>query len=299
MIAISPAGRPSARLPSHFCWRGHAASHPSRASRVVAFAEPFADSVNAARRAALVAHALGLRLHVLAVPALHDDLAGAARFVNLIANQIQGDLTLDVSTQVVPGTVGYEGAQAARDAALVVVPFRERRMSWFSGSAALRMQRRTGRPILAVRLPAEGVYRRAIAAVTLDPRSRSLIAGARALNDGEMEVMHVLGSLNDATMRLADVTERVIRERRERETLNTHRTLADLIASAGAHSAHSVVAVGDPGFELLQRQTATHADLLVVGKQTRAAWLDALCGSVAQRVLQGADADILVVPTLP
>ncbi len=284
MHVISPAGRAIARTP--FEWP---AARPAPRQRmagarpVVVFVDRSPEAANAVWRGALVARDRGLPLHLAALQPLHANLAKATAMAEAFAEEVRGKLPLEVSSGCIAGAFEHEGLEAARDASLLVVPARP-------DQPVLRMLRRTGRPVLVVRVPARASYTRVLAAVELGLDACSLIAAAHALSrDPAMAVMHVLDIPPEETVQ------------RERDALRARYVLKDLIAAAGAQDdgAEPLIAFGDPRLRVLHQRTATRAELLVIGKRPRLALADALRGGVAQCVLSAAGSDTLLLPTPP
>ena len=277
MNVIFPAERASAGV--------RAAFEPPTAGarRVLVYVDRSPEAANAAWRGALVARDRGLPLHLVALQPLHASLAEARAVADALAADVLGKLPLEVFPEGIVGSFEHEGLEAARDASLLVVPARP-------GLPVLRMLRRTGRPVLVVRLPARASYERVLAAVELDLQACPLIAAAHALSrDRGLTVMHVLDIAQAETAQ------------REREALRARAVLADRIAAAGARDdgVEPLVAFGDPASRVVQQRTATRAELLVVGKRPRLAIVDALREGVAQRVLRTAGSDSLLLPTPP
>jgi nucleotide-binding universal stress UspA family protein len=268
---------------------------------VIAFVDPGREAANAAWRAALVARDRGLDLHLIGMLPLHANLVEASRTARLLADEVRARLDLDVSAQAIAGTLDREGVEAARRASLVVVPPVRSPWPWSFGSHALRMLRRSGRPVLLARRPAQASYRSVLAAVELELDACSLIAAAHALSrDPSMKVLHVLDTAHEETLRLADVPVGTIREQRERDAARASRVLTDLIAAAGAAGdAQPVVSFGPVDRAVVAREFADRADLLVVGKRPRHALVDALLGGATQVLLRKARADVLVLPMPP
>ena len=275
MTVISPAGRVAARTPFELA-SARPAPRPSAAGarRVVVYVDRSPDAANAVWRGALVARDRGLPLHLVALQPLHANLAEAGAVAEAFADEVRGKLPLEVSAEGIVGEFDHEGLDAARDASLLVVPARP-------DLPVLRMLRRTGQPVLVVRLPARASYERVLAAVELDLQACSLIAAAHALSpDSGLTVMHV---------------------RRDRDALRVREILLDRIAAAGAQDdgVELLVAFGDPASRVVQQRTAIRAELLVLGKRPRLALIDALRDGVAQRVLRASACDTLLLPTPP
>ena len=284
MHVISPAGRAIARTPLELPASRPAPRQAAAGTRrVMVFVDRSPEAANAAWRGALVARDRGLPLHLVALQRLHANLAEATALTEALAAEVEDKLPLEVFPESIAGEFEHEGVEAARDASLLVVPARP-------DLPVLRMLRRTGRPVLVVRVPARASYTRVLAAVQLDLDACSLIAAAHALSrDPAMTVMHVLDIPPEET------------PRRERDALRARYVLKDLIAAAGAQDdgAEPLIAFGDPRLRVLHQRTATRAELLVLGKRPRLALADALRGGVAQCVLSAAGSDTLLLPTPP
>ncbi len=276
--------------------RATAAARP-----VTVFVDRSPAAENAAWRGALVARDRGLPLHLIALQPLHADLAQAAAFAESLASQLRDRMGLQVSSQTLAGTPQHEGVEAAREASLLVLPVAARGRARLLGSPVLPMLRRARRPVLLVRMPAQASYRGVLAAVELGRQACSLIAAAQALSRGpRIRLLHVLDAVHEEAMRLADVPERIIHAQRGRDALRARGVLADLAASAGARDeVESLIAFGNAADAVMQQQLDAGVELLVVGKRPRPAWRDALRANVADRVLRGAAADVLVLPLPP
>ncbi|MGN6869704.1 MAG: universal stress protein [Solirubrobacteraceae bacterium] len=70
---------------------------------------------------------------------------------------------------------------------------------------------------------------------------------------------------------------------------------AELLAAADGATVEGRAAAGDPAAVLVEVSREVHADLLVVGRKGSDFVARALLGSVAQRVVQEAACDVLVV----
>lgn len=304
MSAITSAGRVIARTafeaPLARPWPAHPGA-TAAGRHVAVFIDRSPEAANAAWRGALVARDRGLPLHLVALQPLHADLAQAAAFADSLARELQGKLALPVSSQALAGTRAYEGVEATSDASLLVLPSTAAGRPWPLGSPVLRLLRQARRPVLLARTPAQKSYQRVLAAVELERNASALIAAARALSRGpRVQVLHVLDTSHEETLRLADVPERAILAQRERDALRARGVLADLMASAGVlDDAEPVIAFGHAAAAVMQQQLDAGADLLVVGKRPRLAWIDALRASVARRVLRAGAADVLVLPVAP
>jgi nucleotide-binding universal stress UspA family protein len=256
--------------------------------------------VHAAWRAALVARELGCALQVLH-PQANDDPRGTTHSLQRLASEIRGRMGLRVDVVEQPGDALGAIVRGARDASLVVIgsrrgnPLRE----WVLGTQAERLIRLCRVPVLLVKRPPSGAYRRVLVPVELAPAAQPVIAAAARLARGpRLEVLHALPAGEELSMRVYEVPQHVLRRLRRRAMLRAEAVLEDLIAQAAPHpdAALPAVSFGDPAALVLARARAMRADLLVLGKRRRGLLADFFLGGVTQRVLAGAEADVLVVP---
>jgi nucleotide-binding universal stress UspA family protein len=155
--------------------------------------------------------------------------------------------------------------------------------------------------VLVVRRPAYASYRCVLAAVELDLEARAIIAAAHALSRGpHVTVLHVLASGRQALMSAVELPERASHAQCDAAALSAREALKDLIASAGAtKGGQSVILLGNAAHGVIEQQLANGADLLVLGKRPGNPIIDALHGGVVQVAISSADADVLILPTMP
>ena len=259
----------------------------------------FGPSTNAAWRAALVARDLGAPLRLLHVQ--EGVRAGAASEAALrrLALEIGERTGVTPQLDTVPGKVLEETVRAARDAALLVIgprpgnPLR----AMVVGTQAEQLIRLCRVPVLVVKKPATAGYRRVLVPVELVPAARPMIAAAARLARDGLEVLHALQPGDEIGMRACEVPEWVVRRQRQRAADEARAALHGLIAQAvQPRGVRTMVGFGDAARLALAREAAMRADLLVIGKRTRGLLADFFLGSVTQRLLASARADVLVLP---
>ncbi|HEX7890455.1 MAG TPA: universal stress protein [Ramlibacter sp.] len=260
-----------------------------------------AAALNASWRAGLVARDLGVPLRLLHVRGGAPGAADAPEALLQLARDIGGHLGIGVEADLAAGEPLAHAVRAARDASLVVIgsrrgnPLRE----MVCGTQAERLIRLCRAPVLVVKRPAGASYRRVLAPVELDPDARAVIAAALRLSRRpEVEVLHALDTRDEIGMRACDVPETAVRRYRQRAAQRARSTLLDLIAQAAPAASKALPAIGfgDAVAVVLAREQGLRADLLVLGKRTRGLLADFFLGSVTQRVLARARADVLVLP---
>lgn len=260
-----------------------------------------AAALNASWRAGLVARDLGVPLRLLHVRGEAHEETDAPDALLQLADDIGGHLGLEVEVEFAAGDALAEAVRAAREASLVVIgsrrgnPLRE----LVCGTQAERLIRLCRAPVLVVKRPAGASYRRVLAPVQLHPDAQPVIAAALRLSRRpEVEVLHAIDTREEIGMRACDIPESAMRRYRQRAAQQAGAVLAELIAQASpaARQALPAIGFGDAVSVVLARERGLRADLLVLGKRTRGLLADFFLGSVTQRVLARARADVLVLP---
>ncbi|RYG11821.1 MAG: universal stress protein, partial [Burkholderiales bacterium] len=174
--------------------------------------------------------------------------------------------------------------------------------SLFRGLPEERLVRATRRPVLVVRKSREAVrspYSHLLVAVDFSEASRDLVQTAFAFGDSaQVELFHALSTLNEGKLRAYAVSEEIIQSYRQKNTRFAQEGLLRLTDStlARRNRVASKIGHGDPARQAVVQQQYSGAQLIVVGKHPASAISDFLLGSVSQRILRHATADVLVVP---
>lgn len=258
---------------------------------VLALDDGTSSSANAAWRAALVARDLGLSLRLLC--------AARAGPGPALALDIGQRLGIDVEPVLLRGDPLKDVVAAARQAQLVVLgagrgnPLR----NFVLGTQAERLIRLCRVPVLVVKRPATGSYRRVLVPVTLEAGgSQALAMAARVSRGAGLELLHAVED-RSLSVRVADAPEALVRQLRDAALVRARAALEGVVAqAAAAQSVRPLLAFGDPAMTILAREQAARCDLVVIGKRKRGLLADFFLGSVTQRVLAGSRADVLVWP---
>jgi nucleotide-binding universal stress UspA family protein len=275
------------------------------------------DSRRAASRAALVAAeqgaGLGL-LHVLSnasAASLRDLLrphggvqaqvqSGVRAMLEDLAADLAARTGVTATARVEQGDVLPAILAAARQAALVVVgahgwnPLRD----LILGSTAERLLGKCRRPVLVVRRPPRGPYRRVVAAMDFSPHSLAALDLAMRIAPGaDIVLVHAFGIPFEGKLRIAGVDEERLREYRAQARHDALSEMISTVASIGGDRSRlsHAVAHGHPPQVILAKARQLRADLVVIGKRGRAAIADFLIGSVTRHVLSDSKCDVLVV----
>lgn len=275
------------------------------------------DGNNAVRRAALLAHRHGAHLKLVHAldpagfkplrdwfaPSTGIDLMAAQAWDSLrrFAVEIAGRYDVASTVEVVVGEPLQTLLQASEQAELLVVGRRghSRLQAMFVGRTADRLLRTCRRPVLVVRSPAEGSYRRVLVPVDFTTHSEAAIQLAARLAPGSgLQVFHAINAHREAVLRDCEVPEQVVRESRLRQEAGAVARMRRNAVRLGLDSTQMGFAVGHghPVWSILSHARALGADLIVVGKQGRSTLGEFLLGSVSRRVLAESSCDILIVP---
>jgi nucleotide-binding universal stress UspA family protein len=165
------------------------------------------------------------------------------------------------------------------------------------GSTASRLLRTSGRPVLIVKEPCHGPYRRALVAVDFSSGSKEAVEFATRVAPGAVLVLtHAFDVPFEGMMRYAGVADDVVQRYRIQVRHRAQMQLNDLAAGAGLGEAEYVPVVvhGDAARQILVQAEQRDCDLIVVRKHA-SAMEQLLLGSVAKRVLDESRADVLVI----
>ena len=262
-----------------------------------------AQAGDAAWRAGMVARDQGADLcllHAANEPAVADK----ARFVlERLAARLAERLGVQADVRVVDGDPVGAVVRAGAGAGLVVLGAQRANVlrDWIFGTPAERLIRLCGCPVLVVRRPPTGSYRRVLVPVDLGPAAAPALTAAATLSRcTRIKVFHSLAVWHEVTMRAADVPEMEVRKHRQRSADQARARIHELIGAVPAAGLSAVPSIGfgDASSMVLAAEQAMSADLVVIGKRRRGLLADFFLGSVTQRVLSAARSDVLVLPAV-
>lgn len=171
------------------------------------------------------------------------------------------------------------------------------------GSNADRVIRTSAAPVLVVRRPAAGPYRRVAVAVDGSPQSAGAVSQARRLApDAALQLVQAVGvplpfqqAMLRAGMAQADIDRyHAALAGQAREALSAFQR--DI---PGAGKLPVRILDGEPGPALVRFSRGARVDLLALGSHGRGAALQAVLGSVARRLIVEAACDVLVETSRP
>lgn len=197
-------------------------------------------------------------------------------------------------TTVVPAHVASTGA----DLAVVGARGEGLLRRLVVGSTASRLLRKSPCPVLVVKTPCQGPYRRVLVPVDFSPGSALAIGLARELApQADLVLLHVFGAPFEGMLQYAGVSPDIVHqyriEARER-ALQQLRALADE-QDLGPDNCTVLAEHGDTVALITREQERLGCDLIAMGKHGTHVTAELLLGSITKRVLTEGDADVLVV----
>jgi len=185
----------------------------------------------------------------------------------------------------------------------LIVMTTERRTGWArlrQPSVAEKVVRRTTRPTLVVRQDDSGAsgFRDVLAAVDLSPTSNTVIDMAMQVSESDarrLTVIHAVESV-EATGAVRSLARWIVPEYRGYVLDENRRRLETMMRDIEVDSTTQLrVASGPAADAIVEHAADVNADLVVVGRSTRAMRR----GATAIRVLRHSDRAILIVPQSP
>lgn len=252
-----------------------------------------------------VVHALGLDALAPLRPLLGNDIGGAVEAE--AAAQLNACLDDPARHQGVTATLCLERGMAntrvlatadrvAADLVLIGAQGSGLARNFLLASTGHRLLRQSQRPVLVVRQPVRGPYRRALVPVDFSPASALCVAAAvRLAPAASLLLLHVVEVPLEAQLRRAGVSDDQIGRYRREAREAALAQLRELAAAAGRPDAQVLVLEGSAA-QLLPEQAGQQAcDLVVMGKHGILVTEEVLLGSTTRRLLAETTADVLVV----
>ncbi|MBT3067886.1 universal stress protein [Rhodoferax sp. U11-2br] len=218
-----------------------------------------------------------------------------------LATELQRRVGITPATQVVAGDLLTELAKSADALATDLLVCGAKGDSVFRrfalGTTALRMLGKTKCPVLVVKQPPRGAYKRLLVPVDFSSASLRALHHARCLApQADMVLMHAFEVPFEGLLRYARVNEDTIQQHRvtaRREALHKLQTLRD---KAGLNNMNTSLLVlhGDPALRILEQEQALDCDLTAMGRHGDSLLEEMLLGSVTKHVLAELQGDLLV-----
>jgi len=228
--------------------------------------------------------------------ALHDD---ARTRLKQLASEIGATRAVTIQTVHTIGSVLEDILVQAStcEPALIVLGARGtgslRRL--VLGTTSERLLNRSTRPLLVVRRPPPGPYRRVLVALDFSPWSEDLVALARQVAPtAHLVLLHAIQMpvANARSAKGIDVADADRPRFDERAAAAEH--IANIATAAGLDGGayEARIVEGDAPQVILEQER--DCDLVVMGKQGRSAVKDFLLGSVSRRVLTEGTIDVVI-----
>lgn len=216
------------------------------------------------------------------------------------AGQAQFGVTpvLRVEEGLATSTIPAQAAALGADLVLVGAKGESRWRRLLLGSTAAQLLRKSRCPVLVVKNPCQGPYRRVLVAVDFSPSSAIALQLVRQLApEAYLVLLHVFEVPFEGMLQYAGVSEAEVHHYRVQARAQAMQQLQALAQAAGLDPARyqPVVHHGEAAQHLLQEERQTPCDLVVMGKHGTHVTEALLLGSVTDRVLSEGDADLLAV----
>lgn len=164
------------------------------------------------------------------------------------------------------------------------------------GSTVARVLRLAACPVLIVKNLDPAPYQQVIAALDFSAVSQDVAAQACAIApDARVELLHVYDADQDARMQRAGTSTDWILNHREQRIRAAEQQLDALRVQLGDARVSRSVLTGYPSAEILARQAALPADLLVLGRHGKHRMQEWLLGSVSKDIAHAAGCDVLLL----
>ena len=221
------------------------------------------------------------------VSAAGAQLAAAAGALGVPYRLALGDVVGRLREATSPDTLLVVGARGEGPLADLLI-----------GSTAERIVAESAGPVLVVRGDARGPYRNVVAGMDLESGCPDLLGQAAALfPEARITAVHAYWVPFEGMLHRAGVSppeiERFRADALARATESIRAAARDATGDAGRVLA--LAERGDPARLVVEHGKSLDADLLVVARRSRPRAHALLIGSVARRVVAGADRDVLVL----
>lgn len=165
------------------------------------------------------------------------------------------------------------------------------------GATVERLLQKTRRPLLVVRQPATGPYRRVLVPVDFSDWSRPSLDLARALApEARLVLLHAYEVPFESQLNFAGLEEGVMQTYRTETRLQAEAQLKALATEANLPpGSYDIRLKHGPAVPMIEQALVQeHCDLVVMGKHGRGWVEEVLMGSATQHLVQEAGIDVLV-----
>jgi nucleotide-binding universal stress UspA family protein len=233
-----------------------------------------------------------------------DPAASARHKLSAICAELERDFGVSTDAEVLTGRASKKIHEfvASRRAGLLVVG--EHGENWLRdavlGGTALKALEASPIPVLLVRQPAAGTYRRIVIATDFSATaSRTACLALELFPEARHHLVHAYVVPFEARMRMDGAQEEDIQHYRKQEYLKAAQNLEALAVNCDYRTAAEfsrLALYGYPASVLFEQAQDMEADLIAIGKHGGGAFEEKLLGSVTQNVLYHAGCDVLLSP---
>jgi len=166
------------------------------------------------------------------------------------------------------------------------------------GFTVTHLLRKRKAPILIVKTPCAGAYKKILIPVDFSPIAEPAIRMAKEMApEADIVLLNIFGVPFEGMLRRAGVADDLICQYRAEAKKRATLQICKLAHQAGLSSADFSVAIehGDAAEIILEQASYYNSDLIVMGKQRTHLAEELLLRSVTKKVISDANADILVV----
>lgn len=269
---------------------------------ILALTDLSASGNEAVQRAAVIAANCEAELRLMYLPVSnHPVWPYDEAHLSELARSVARTAGLSVAVAGRRGNTPQDIAAEANCADLLVMTYRTECAvdTFFKGELHQRVMRLTRCPLLLTRLNGQLRYAKILVAVDFTEAARQLVMHAGRVDDrAEVELFHAISHMNEAKLRSADVSWKVVKTFRSQQETYARRRLQEFRRSIDIAGQLATLSLGsgEPARQISLQQQGNGAALIVVGKSRRSAIMNFLCRTVSSRVLAWSSSDILIVP---
>lgn len=236
--------------------------------------------------------------------AASDPVASARQKLAAISAELARDSGVIANTEVLVGSASREIHKFVESRQVELLVVGEHGENWLRdavlGGTALKVLETTHSPVLLVRRPAAGVYRRIVIATDFSGTATRTARLAMELFPGaHHHLVHAYVVPFEARMRMGGAHEKDILRYRELEHLKATHNLEAFAVDCDYRAAAEfsrLALYGYPASVLFEQAQGMEADLIAIGKHGGGSFEEKLLGSVTQNVLYHAGCDVLLSP---
>jgi nucleotide-binding universal stress UspA family protein len=282
------------------------AAAPVRVESLLVAVDAAGEAGHAAARAAALARELGAsKLHLVHASRRRGNGAShvGEKLLQVRLEALALDLALPASLRtrcvVASGPAARVIAEASPASVLTVIgaPASPIARHWPRASLASRVLAHRRAPVLVVRRPCSGPYRRVLVAADLTTRSEDALHWARLVApSARIEVVHALDVPFEGKMRFAGVEDHVIADYRRSALRRAIFAMEALVPRPRPAKVTTRIVSGRAAWPILDRMRETGADLVVAAPSTKGRVERWFLPSVTDRLIGESPADVLAVP---